>query len=63
VQNDQKLWNDFYMHKPTETGNWYPSEAEKQLDDWAETVVSVLHAAAILIATLVLGAIIWIAAA
>jgi len=62
VQADQKLWNEFYMSKPTETGNWYPSEAEKQLDDWTETVVSVLHAAAILIATLGLGALVWIAA-
>jgi len=43
-------------------GNWYPDAAEQDLNDWAETVVSVLHAAAILIATLGLGALVWIAA-
>jgi hypothetical protein len=58
---DQQIWDDYYMNKSA--GNWYPDEAEKDLNDWAETVVSVLHAAAILIATIVLGAIVWIAKA
>ncbi len=60
---DQHIWDHFYMTKPTETGNWYPAEADKDLTDWAETIVSVLHALVIILVTLFLGAIVWIAAA
>ncbi len=59
---DQHIWDHFYMTKPVESGNWCPAEADKDLTDWAETVISVLHALIILLAMLFLGALVWIAA-
>jgi len=26
VNSEQKAWNDYYMSKPTDIGNWHPEE-------------------------------------
>lgn len=33
---DQQIWNDYYMNKPTDIGNFYPDEIDTE-DQFDET--------------------------
>jgi len=59
---DQQIWNEFYMTKPSETGNWYPSEIDQDLHERVEAAINWVLAVTILIVFLSIGAIAWMAA-